>query len=214
MTTSPTTPAAQTPAALDCRPLKTERDPAQLLQKTLADWHAGRRSGDDLWIFAYASLIWRPEFEFVEKRLATVHGWSRALEMWSRVNRGTPACPGLVFAMLPGGCCKGVAYRIKGSEAEASIAGMWPREMPTGVYDPRFVTARTQGTAVRALAFTLSKRSPNYTGKLSDARYRQILAESCGRYGTTLEYAQATLDSLRSADIEDAALARILSLRG
>ena len=57
----------------------------------------------DLWIFGYASLIWRPEFEFAEKRPASVHGYHRALKMWSRVNRGSPECPGLVFALLSGG---------------------------------------------------------------------------------------------------------------
>ena len=58
---------------------------------------------DDLWIFAYASLIWRPDFEFSEQRPAKLHGWHRALKMWSRINRGTPAVPGLVFALLSGG---------------------------------------------------------------------------------------------------------------
>ncbi len=67
---------------------------------------------DDLWIFGYASLIWRPDFEFAESRLASVHGWHRALRMWSRVNRGTPEVPGLVFALLSGGSCRGVAYRV------------------------------------------------------------------------------------------------------
>jgi cation transport protein ChaC len=32
--------------------------------------------------------------------------------MWSRINRGTPAVPGLVFALLSGGSCQGVVYRV------------------------------------------------------------------------------------------------------
>ena len=57
----------------------------------------------DLWVFAYASLVWRPEFHAAETRPARVHGFHRCLQMWSRVNRGTPEEPGLVFALLPGG---------------------------------------------------------------------------------------------------------------
>ena len=67
---------------------------------------------NDLWVFGYASLIWRPEFEFAEQRPAQVRGYHRALKMWSRVNRGTPERPGLVFALLTGGSCKGMAYRV------------------------------------------------------------------------------------------------------
>jgi cation transport protein ChaC len=84
------------------------RDPAALLARTLAQWGGGR----DLWLFGYASLIWRPEFDAEEHRPAVVHGWHRALRMRSRVNRGTPERPGLVFALVPGGSCRGMVYRI------------------------------------------------------------------------------------------------------
>ncbi|HKB52539.1 MAG TPA: gamma-glutamylcyclotransferase, partial [Ramlibacter sp.] len=77
---------------------KPLRDPAALLEQALREWG----DKDDLWIFGYGSLIWRPDFEFAERRPARVHGWHRALKMWSRVNRGTPERPGLVFAMLSG----------------------------------------------------------------------------------------------------------------
>ena len=43
------------------------RDGARMLQQTLAQWRAqGPRP--DLWLFAYASLVWRPEFEVAESR--------------------------------------------------------------------------------------------------------------------------------------------------
>ncbi len=32
----------------------------------------------ELWIFAYGSLIWNPEFEFLESRSATAFGWHRS----------------------------------------------------------------------------------------------------------------------------------------
>ena len=60
------------------------RDPQALLVRTRREW--GGRS--DLWVFGYASLLWRPEFEALEHRPAQVHGWHRALRMASRVNRG------------------------------------------------------------------------------------------------------------------------------
>ena len=66
------------------------RHPANQLAKVHAEWGGDK----DLWVFGYASLIWRPEFKAAEQRPATVFGWHRALEMRSNVNRGTPDCPG------------------------------------------------------------------------------------------------------------------------
>ena len=187
---------------------QTLRNPAQMLEVVKFEW--GGRT--DLWIFAYASLIWRPQFEFSEERFAVIHGYHRALKMWSRVNRGTPECPGLVFGLLPGGSCKGVAFRIPKERVTAILPALWDREMPNGVYDPKWLRCRTGEGNVRALAFTLSKRSPNHTGALSDDSYRQIFLNACGRYGTTRDYAQLTHDKLRTLGIHDHALAKLLRL--
>jgi cation transport protein ChaC len=181
-----------------------------MLERALHEW-GGRR---DLWVFGYASLIWRPDFEFSDKRLARVHGWHRTLQMWSRVNRGTPANPGLVFALLTGGSCRGVALRVPRGQGEEVLHKLWHREMPTGVYDPRWLHCQTEKGPVNALAFTLSRQSPNFTGHLSDAEYRRIFQTATGRYGTTLHYAQATLDSLRHVGIEDHSLRHLLQRFG
>ncbi|MBK5205442.1 MAG: gamma-glutamylcyclotransferase, partial [Polaromonas sp.] len=65
---------------------------------------------------------------------------------------------------------------------------------------------------VRALAFTLSKRSPSHTGVLTEDRYRQIFSDACGRYGTTRDYAHLTYDKLRTLGIHDHALGKLLEL--
>ncbi|RYZ10430.1 MAG: gamma-glutamylcyclotransferase [Comamonadaceae bacterium] len=184
------------------------RDPQPMLERTLAEWGGH----EDLWLFGYGSLIWRPDFDFTERRPARVHGWHRALKMWSRVNRGTPANPGLVFGLLSGGSCQGMVFRVPAAEGAATLARLWLREMPTGVYDPRWLDCSTQGGRVRALAFTLSRRSPNFTGELSDARYREIFASARGRYGSSLDYARSTLLELRRHSIHDHRLARLVAL--
>ena len=165
----------------------------------------------DLWVFAYGSLIWRPEFDFVEKRVARVHGWHRALKMWSRVNRGTPDCPGLVLALLGGGSCQGLVFRIPQVQAKSTLEALWQREMISGIYDPRWLHCRTDQGPVRALAFTLSRRSPSFTGTLNAQQYRRIFRQSHGRYGTTLEYVQRTCDGLRDHGIHDRALEQLLA---
>ena len=183
------------------------RDTAALLRHALQAW--GGKS--DLWVFAYASLIWRPDFAVAEQRQARLHGWHRSLKMWSRVNRGSPEFPGLVFALLSGGSCHGAALRVPRADAEAVMHRLWDREMVTGVYDPRWLQCRTPGGPVRALAFTLSRKSPNFTGDLQPHQYRDIFDHARGRYGTTLDYARQTLQCLGQHGIHDPALHRLLS---
>lgn len=184
------------------------RDPVRLLDHTLDAW--GKNG--DVWIFGYASLIWRPEFEAVEDRPATVYGWHRALAMRSRINRGTPDCPGLVFALVPGGSCRGRAYRIEQSRVESELGRLWNREMPTGVYDPKWLTCQTPQGIVRGLAFTLSRRSPSHTGVLPDGELVEILRTANGRYGSTLSYLVETARSLRTCGIRDRDVERLVAL--
>jgi cation transport protein ChaC len=179
-----------------------------MLADTLARW-GGR---DDLWVFGYASLIWRPEFHADEHRPARVHGYHRALRMHSRINRGTPERPGLVFALLSGGSCHGMVYRIGRERVPAELQRLWEREMITGVYDPRWLRCQTPQGAVDALAFTLHRRSPSYTGALADEEMLHILRAAQGRYGTTLEYLLQTARSLRENGVRDREIERLVAL--
>jgi cation transport protein ChaC len=168
---------------------------------------------DDLWVFAYASLIWRPDMEVAEQRLARVHGWHRALAMWSRINRGTPERPGLVFALLGGGSCQGLVLRVPRAHAHEALEMLWSREMPMKVYTPRWLTCHTPRGPVKALAFTLPKSSPSHTGKLSPSQYRDIFSHTeGGRFGNTLDYARQTQSALQALGIQDQALNALLSL--
>ncbi|MFO1329112.1 MAG: gamma-glutamylcyclotransferase [Rubrivivax sp.] len=184
------------------------RDPAPLLERTRAQW-GGRR---DLWVFGYASLIWRPEFDAVERRDAVVHGWHRALRMRSRVNRGTPERPGLVFALLPGGSCRGVVFRLARERAHHELDHLWAREMPTGVYDPRWLPCRTPQGVVQALAFTLSRRSDACLPPLGDEQLLQVLRHARGRYGSTLDYLVETARALAAHGVRDREIERQVRL--
>lgn len=187
------------------------RDGARMMAEALAQWRSqGPRP--DLWLFAYASLVWRPDFEVAEQRLARVHGYHRSLQMWSRVNRGTVEQPGLVFSLLPGGSCTGLVLRAPHEAVETLFPRLWAREMPNPVYDPRWLHCHTAQGPVRALAFTLSRSSPSYTGHLSPERYQSIFSHARGRYGTTLDYARQTYEGLLRHGIRDRALEQLLAL--
>ncbi|MFN7725124.1 MAG: gamma-glutamylcyclotransferase [Rubrivivax sp.] len=201
---SPGVPASLPPVA----PELVLRDPAEQLHRLRRQWlHLG-----ELWVFGYASLIWRPEFEAAEQRSALVQGWHRALRMRSRVNRGTPEQPGLVFALLPGGSCRGVVYRMHAERADEELQRLWHREMPTGVYDARVLPCKTAQGVVPALAFTLSRRSEACLPRLDDASLLQVLRHASGRYGSTLAYLLETAHALRAQGVRDREVERQVAL--
>ena len=192
-------------AAMSLPPI---RDSLAMLSHVRQQW--GGQS--DLWVFGYASLIWRPEFDAAEHRPALVRGWHRAFKMQSRVNRGSAEQPGLVYALVSGGMCRGMVYRIPRQQAADELPRLWHREMPNGVYDPRWLRCHTAAGEVVALAFTLSRRSPSFTGQLADSELLHILRHARGRYGSTLDYLVSTAQALRHHRMCDRESERLLAL--
>ena len=67
---------------------------------------------DDLWIFAYGSLIWNPGFDYLERRVGYVEGWVRKFHQSSDDHRGQPSFPGRVVTLESSNqeVCWGIAF--------------------------------------------------------------------------------------------------------
>ena len=92
------------------------------------------QSGGDLWVFGYGSLMWRPGFDFLERRPGRCMGAHRALCVYSFVHRGTPEKPGLVLGLDQGGNCRGILYRVAAKNRAETITYLRAREQVTLVY--------------------------------------------------------------------------------
>src|SRR5262245_13351069 len=86
----------------------TEDDYDAVVEEVLAS----HPRGEDLWLFAYGSLIWKPEVEHIAEYMGTVHGWHRSFCMRMTRWRATKEYPGLMMALDRGGQCKGIVYRL------------------------------------------------------------------------------------------------------
>jgi glutathione-specific gamma-glutamylcyclotransferase len=181
--------------------LKTSREAA------LRDW----RGDQDVWVFGYGSLIWKPEFDFIEQRSALLPGHHRALCLWSRINRGTPELPGLVFGLEAGGECHGMAFRVAAELVLPIFETLWRREMATGAYHPSWIDCQTPQGAVKALAFVIDRAGPAYVPEPSDDALIEIILRASGIYGSCLEYVTQTADALEAVGIHDARLSALVT---
>lgn len=179
------------------------------IARSMTHWH-----GEDIWVFGYGSLVWRPEFAYEEARLARVHGYHRALCLWSRVNRGTPECPGLVFGLEVGGSCQGRVFRIDGKHVPDTMLALWRREMPSAAYIPRWLKCRTVHGDVQGLAFTMDRSLDSYAPSLPIDQLVSIIRQGHGRYGACTEYVVQTAHALEKAGIVDRRLHTIVQALG
>ncbi len=76
----------------------------------------------DIWVFAYGSLMWNPGFAYAEARPARLMGYHRAFCIYSVHYRGTQKRPGLVLGLDRGGTCDGIAYRLAPEIAAETLA--------------------------------------------------------------------------------------------
>ena len=164
----------------------------------------------ELWVFGYGSLIWRPGFPFLEQRKATLLGAHRALCVYSWVHRGTPDRPGLVLGLDRGGMCKGIAFRIAGSEWDNVVAYLREREQVTSVYLERVREIRFPGGgAARALTYVVDRSHGQYAGKLDGDTQFRIVADASGQSGANRDYVINTATHLQQLGMPDEHLGRL-----
>ncbi len=159
-------------------------------------------SGDDLWVFGYGSLMWRPDFPYVEARRARLSGYHRCFCISSTHHRGTPKRPGLVLGLDRGGICDGLAYRVAASERAVVLANLRRREQVNGVYCERHVHVALDGAAhihVAALAYIVERRHPSYCGSQPLSKQAHLIRGAHGRSGPNLDYLINTVRHLQKS---------------
>jgi cation transport protein ChaC len=162
----------------------------------------------DLWVFGYGSLIWHPGFEHAERVVATLHGFHRALCVYSFVHRGTPEKPGLVLGLDRGGSCRGIAYRVAADRRAQTLDYLRAREQVTMVYRETWHRLRLiDGRQVEGVAYTVDRAHVQYAPHLSRSDLLRLVRHSVGISGANPDYVRNTHAHLDELGIRDATLA-------
>jgi cation transport protein ChaC len=169
-------------------------------------------TNEDLWVFGYGSLMWRPGFEHLERIPARLTGLHRGLCVYSFVHRGTPEKPGLVLGLDLGGGCRGIAYRVAPERRDETIEYLRAREQVTMVYREtmRRITLATNPTRqVNALVYMVDRSHPQYAGRLDLDRQLHLVRQGHGRSGANLDYVLSTVAEIEAQGCRDAGLHRL-----
>jgi cation transport protein ChaC len=158
-----------------------------------------------LWLFAYGSLIWKPEFEAAETRRATARGWHRSFSMELPRWRGSPEEPGQMMVIERGGTCHGVAFRLPDEDRAAQLFRMLYREAEyQGDLDNmRWLNAETKAGRIRALAFWAAPTPGFPFLKLPPQETARRIARACGHLGSNAAYLYNTISKLEEFGIHD-----------
>ena len=145
---------------------------------------ATHATDNDLWIFGYGSLMWRPGFEYQERIQATLNGYHRALCILSVHHRGSVERPGLVLGLDKGGSCRGIAFRVADQHAEATLAYLREREQVTSVYlETHHRSRRAAVTFALAGYYPRSADRAGQGQRSHSNKSEMLLADPCEKMG-------------------------------
>ncbi|MEB2847948.1 gamma-glutamylcyclotransferase [Endobacterium cereale] len=160
---------------------------------------------EEIWVFAYGSLMWNPGFDVSASEEAVAHGWHRAFSLRIERLRATSDAPGLMLALRPGGSCTGLILKLPCATKKQDLRTLLAREIRySEVCDMvRWVTVRTATGTRRALTFWASTKQSQLTEKISLDDAAVLIAQACGPAGSCAEYLHRTVSDLVDRNIHD-----------
>ncbi len=161
-----------------------------------------------MWIFAYGSLIFRPAFDYVERRPAYLHGWARRFWQGSPDHRGVVEAPGRVVTLVgaEGESCGGCAYRIDPSTAGQVLTDLDAREAAgfERLHLPLLDGPSPSGQPfAEGLVYVASATNPHFLGPLDEREIAAWVRKSRGPSGPNSAYVIQLSEALRELGVVD-----------
>jgi cation transport regulator ChaC len=149
---------------------------------------------DSVWLFGYGSLIFKADFPFIERRSASIDGWTRRFWQGSHDHRGTETAPGRVVTLVrePGAVCHGMAYLVTPEE----FAHLDHREKNGYLRLATDITFE-DGSSVEGLVYIATHENAAYLGPATEREIAAQIAAARGPSGPNSEYLLELAEALR-----------------
>jgi cation transport regulator ChaC len=149
---------------------------------------------ESVWLFGYGSLIFKADFPYLDRRAASIRGWSRRFWQGSHDHRGTEAAPGRVVTLVPdaGATCHGMAYLVTPEE----FAHLDYREK-NGYLRLATEIRFEDGSSVEGLVYIATHENAAFLGPAGERDIARQIAASCGPSGPNSEYLLELAHALR-----------------
>lgn len=194
--------------------------PLALLQESLYKQILSVLGSDinsDIHLFAYGSLIWRPEASFSTPRKCRALGVLRRFWMQSIDHRGTSSFPGRVCSLISSSqsetqepsSCEGLLYTISSKDAPETLISLAEREKAGYRLERIFVRLIDNDSAtidpIQAFTFLSDPQSSFlvHTDEREIIKTAQIIQVAKGPSGSNLVYFKSLYTALTSLKIED-----------
>ena len=159
---------------------------------------------NDLWVFAYGSLMWDPAFKFAEVRRARTPIHARKFILKDTFGaRGSPQTPGLMAALDDGTGCDGLAFRIAKDEVRHESGVFWRRELLGHAYRPKFIRIVSQFGEIEALTVVANIGAEVIQRDITREEQIRYVATGRGFLGTSMAYLENIATHFDAMGIED-----------
>ncbi len=158
-----------------------------------------------LWLFGYGSLIWRPDFDYIDRRPARVQGWSRRFWQGSHDHRGLPDAPGRVVTLIQdqSASCDGMAYLVDRAVADETFSQLDHREKNGYERHPVNLAFDQDGEHAEGVVYIAPIDNFAYLGPAPLAEMASQIHRSEGPSGRNIEYLLELAEALRALGADD-----------
>lgn len=153
-----------------------------------------------VWLFGYGSLIYKADFPFIERRPASIRGWSRRFWQGSHDHRGTPQAPGRVVTLIAqaDATCVGVAYLV----SPQTFAALDVREK-NGYLRLATDLALDDGRHATGVVYIATPDNAAFLGAASEREIALHISRAHGPSGANRDYLLHLAAALRELGSDD-----------
>lgn len=155
---------------------------------------------DEIWLFAYGSLIYKVDFPILASEIASIKNWQRRFWQGSHDHRGTEDNPGRVLTLIhePGAMCQGIAYQVS-----KDVFEYLDYREKNGYLRSEVAIQFADGSEKTGLIYIADEHNEAYLGPATERQIAEHIHRCEGPSGSNADYVLNLAQTLRANGLHD-----------